>query len=221
MDEVGPVSATAVRAPVRDPESVELLRRVADGDAAAVGGLYDRFVADVLGMAMRVTRDRVLAEDVVQETFLAIWRNAAQYRDDLAQPRTWILTIARYRAIDLLRRRSKNPAGELLPDAPDLPRVPDVWGDVSARLDRAAIRSAVEKLPDVQRHAIELAYFGGLTQLEIAAVTRTPLGTVKSRVRLGLLALRSHLEAAEAGFLGRPADVGPVVPMRLTVSTAA
>jgi RNA polymerase sigma-70 factor (ECF subfamily) len=219
---------TQVHSPIRsrqarnaDPEAVELLHLISEGDARAVDLLYDRFAAEVRGVAMRVTRDPGMADDVVQETFLAIWRNARQYREALAAPRTWILTIARYRALDQVRRRGRTPTDELVPDAPDLPRVPDVWGEVLSRLDRAAIRSAVQSLPAVQRQAIELAYFSGMTQHEIATATKAPLGTVKSRVRLGLLALRSHLMVSEAAFEPRQADERQGMAPKLTMSHAA
>ncbi|MEA2622139.1 MAG: hypothetical protein QOH61_1049 [Chloroflexota bacterium] len=187
----------------------------------AVGLLYDHFAGDVLAVALRLTRDRALAEDVVQETFLGVWRNAGQYRASVGTPRTWILTIARYRAIDLLRRRSRNPADELVPDAPNLPSVPDIWGDVVTRLDRDLIASAFTKLSAPQRRAIELAYFRGLTHREIAAATATPLGTVKSRVRLGLLALRQHLLAAETVPLRPVSATQKTMQDRPRLSTAA
>jgi RNA polymerase sigma-70 factor (ECF subfamily) len=114
--------------------------------------------------------------------------------------KTWLLSIVHHRAIDAIRRR--RPVAEL-PEREDVPppalRLPDVWGEVAANLDAAAVRAALAALTDVQREAIELAYFGGLTQVEIAERTETPLGTVKSRMRLGLLAMRRSLVADEEG----------------------
>jgi RNA polymerase sigma-70 factor (ECF subfamily) len=145
-------------------------------------------------IAYRITNDAAAAEDVVQEAFLGAWRNAARYVEGRGSVKTWLLSIVHHRAIDAVRRR--RPVAEL-PEREDVPppalRLPDVWGEVSANLDAEAVRAALAGLPDVQREAIELAYFGGLTQQEIAERTGTPLGTVKSRMRLGLLAMRRVL----------------------------
>jgi RNA polymerase sigma-70 factor (ECF subfamily) len=146
------------------------------------------------GLAMRITQDATLAQDVVQEAFVGIWRNASRFDAARASARTWILSITHNRSIDALRRR--RPAQEL-PD-PELPPpaalvTPDIWGEVAGRLDATRVRAAIGRLSPPQREAIALAYFGGLTQQEIAERTGAPLGTVKSRVRLGLLALRDEL----------------------------
>ena len=180
-----------------------LLERVAHADAGALDLLYERHRSMAFALAVRITGDAALAEDVVQEAFLGVWRNASRYAADRATPRTWLLAIVHHRAIDAVRRR--RPTAEL-PDRDAPPSasllVPDTWVEVAARLDRAAILVALATLPDVQREAIELAYFAGLTQQEIAVRTNAPLGTVKSRVRLGLLALRRAVgdeAAAEPG----------------------
>jgi RNA polymerase sigma-70 factor (ECF subfamily) len=148
-------------------------------------------------IAYRITNDATLAEDVVQDAFLGAWRNAARYVEGRGSVKTWLLSIVHHRAIDAIRRR--RPTSEL-PDIdaglPEALTLPDVWGEVSASLDAASVREAMIALSDVQREAIELAYFGGLTQQEIAERTRTPLGTVKSRMRLGLLAMRRSLEVS-------------------------
>ena len=149
------------------------------------------------GLALRITNDPMLAQDVVQEAFLGVWRNASRFEVGKASGRTWIMSITHHRAIDALRRRRPTvelPEPEMPP--PAVLTMPDVWDEVSGRLDTATIRAAMALLSDVQRDAIELAYFGGLTQQEIAARTGAPLGTVKSRVRLGLLALRDELGLA-------------------------
>jgi RNA polymerase sigma-70 factor (ECF subfamily) len=149
------------------------------------------------GLASRITNDAALAQDVVQDAFVGIWRNAGRFQAGRASARTWILSITHHRAIDAVRRR--RPAVELPdPEMPPPPAMvlPDIWGEVVGRLDAAQIRAAMEALSPVQREAIEMAYFQGLTQQEIAERTNSPLGTVKSRVRLGLLALRGQLEAA-------------------------
>jgi RNA polymerase sigma-70 factor (ECF subfamily) len=147
-------------------------------------------------IAYRITGDRAAAEDVVQEAFLGAWRNAARYADARGTVRTWLLSIVHHRAIDAVRRRR---ATTELPDTdaslPDSLTMPDTWTEVELGLDRAAVQAALVTISDVQREALELAYFGGLTQTEIAARTGVPLGTVKGRLRLGLQGLRAALRA--------------------------
>jgi RNA polymerase sigma-70 factor (ECF subfamily) len=182
-----------------------LIDRVASADHAAISELYDRYQALMYGLATRITRDSALAEDVVQEAFVGIWRNAAIYSTSRATVRTWVLSITHHRAVDAVRRRRPTatlPEGDQ-PATQSL-AVPDIWPEVARHLDAEAIRAAMAGLPDRQREAIELAYFGGLTQQEIAERTESPLGTVKSRVRLGLLQLRRLME--EQGSLERPMD---------------
>jgi RNA polymerase sigma-70 factor (ECF subfamily) len=186
--------------PLRASSSVDeadraALLRVADGELAALEELYDRYKTMAYSIAYRITNDATLAEDVVQDAFLGAWRNAARYMEGRGSVKTWLLSIVHHRAIDAIRRR--RPTTELpevetvLPSALTLP---DVWAEVSAGLDAETVRWALEALSNVQREALELAYFGGLTQGEIAERTGTPLGTVKSRMRLGLLAMRRALE---------------------------
>lgn len=187
----------------------DLLVAAGRGDQSAIGQLYDRFSGQMYGLAMRITQDATLAQDVVQESFVGIWRNAGRFDASRASARTWIMAIAHNRAIDAIRRRK--PAQEL-PD-PELPppaalTSPDIWGEVAGRMDADQVRAAVMTLSPVQREAIALAYFGGLTQQEIAEKTGAPLGTVKSRVRLGLMALKDQL----AGTVTRddaPSGGGP------------
>jgi RNA polymerase sigma-70 factor (ECF subfamily) len=171
------------------------LVRIADGELAALEDLYDRYKTMAYSIAYRITNDATLAEDVVQDAFLGAWRNAARYVEGRGSVKTWLLSIVHHRAIDAIRRR--RPTTELPEIESALPAaltLPDVWAEVSAGLDAEMVRSALEALSDVQREALELAYFGGLTQIEIADRTGTPLGTVKSRMRLGLLAMRRSLE---------------------------
>ena len=168
--------------------------RLARGDLGALDRLYEQYGAMAFSIAYRITGDRAAAEDVVQEAFLGAWRNAARYVDARGSVRTWLLSIVHHRAIDAIRRR--RPTVEL-PDAeaalPDTLTLPDAWADVELRLDRDSVRGALRSISDVQREAIELAYFGGLTQTEIAERTGVPLGTVKGRLRLGLRGLRAAL----------------------------
>src|SRR6476620_10124262 len=171
-----------------------VLVRLAEGELDALGDLYDRYKTMAYSIAYRITNDGTLAEDVVQEAFLGVWRNASRYVEGRGSVKTWLLSIVHHRAIDAVRRRR---ATVDLPERDDAPppamRLPDVWGEVSSNLDADEVRAALASLSDVQREALELAYFGGLTQTEIAERTGTPLGTVKSRMRLGLLAMREML----------------------------
>lgn len=184
------------------PDSVDpdlaFVARLAGGELDALEGLYGRYGTMAYSIAVRITGDAGAAEDVVQEAFLGAWRNAGRYVPGRGSVRTWLLAIVHHRAIDSLRRR--RPTTEL-PDedqgsaSPAGLTVPDVWDEVAATLDRDTIQRALGAIPVRQREAIELAYFGGLTQVEIADRLGLPLGTVKSRMRLGLLALRRELGA--------------------------
>ena len=151
-------------------------------------------------VALRVVGDPAIAEDVVQESLLSIWRQARTYDRQRGSVRTWLLAVVRNRAIDRVRaERSRPTSGAIDLDAlVDLRSGVDVWTDVSAGLDRETIQQALLRLPREQRLAIELAYFGGLTQAEIALRTGVPLGTVKGRMRLGLTRLRGDLWSTEA-----------------------
>ena len=180
------------------PSDEVLVRRVAaDGDQDALSQLFDRYQAQMYGLAMRITNDAGMAQDAVQEAFLGVWRNAARYVESRASVRTWMLSITHHRSIDLIRRRRSNvplPEGEVTDDALT---TSDVWPEVARAADADAVRAAITRLSAEQRMAIELAYFEGLTQAEIAVRVGAPLGTIKSRVRLGLLQLRRQLEGFE------------------------
>jgi RNA polymerase sigma-70 factor (ECF subfamily) len=180
----------------------DALARIAQGQLDALEELYERYRTVAYSIALRITSEPSAAEDVVQEAFLGAWRNAARYTEARATVRTWLLAIVHHRAIDAVRRR--RPTAEL-PELDAVPPpamwVPDVWGEVSGRLDQDTVRAALAELSEVQREALELAYFGGLTQQEIAIRTGTPLGTVKSRMRLGLLSLRRILTGQGEGLV--------------------
>lgn len=174
----------------------DLLAAAAHGDQEAIGHLFDRHQGSMYGLAMRITSDPALSQDVVQEAMVGVWRNAPRFDGAKASARTWILSITHHRAIDAVRRR--RPTAQMPdPDAspPAALVLPDIWQDVVGRLDAAAVRAALGRLSAVQREALELAYFGGCTQQEIADRTGVPLGTVKGRVRLGLIGLRAELAA--------------------------
>jgi|SRR5689334_16529822 len=188
----GPLPLRA--ATVADDADRAALQRITNGELDALDDLYERYKTMAYSIAYRITNDATLAEDVVQDAFLGAWRNAARYVEGRGSVKTWLLSIVHHRAIDAVRRR--RPTTDL-PDREEAPppalRLPDVWAEVAANLDAAAVRDALATLTDVQREALELAYFSGLTQVEIADQTGTPLGTVKSRMRLGLLAMRRVL----------------------------
>ena len=197
-----PAQATRIRtSSAVDDADREVLERVAAGELNALDMLYERYRTMAYSIALRITSDASLAEDVVQDAFLGAWRNAGRYAESRASVKTWLLAIVHHRAVDAVRRR--RPTVDL-PEREDVPpaqlTLPDIWAEVAGNLDRDAVQGALRVLSDVQREAIELAYFGGLTQQEIAARTDTPLGTVKSRMRLGLLAMRRALVGEGSGL---------------------
>ena len=196
MSDAGDVARHPAASPADDADR-DALVRVASGELNALEELYDRYRTMAYSIALRITTDTALAEDVVQEAFLGAWRNASRYVEGRGSVKTWLLSIVHHRAVDALRRRrptTQLPDLDAVPPAPLT--LPDVWPEVAGRLLRLEILTALRSLSEVQREAIELAYFGGLTQQEIAARTGTPLGTVKSRMRLGLLAMRRELLGA-------------------------
>ena len=173
-----------------------LLEAVAGSDEAALGELYDRFGRVAYGLALRILRDATLAEDAVQEAFLQVWRGATGYRPERAKASTWVLTFVHRRAVDLVRREERRrgePEGAL----PE-PVGPGADDAVVARSRREIVQDALSRLPADQREAIELAYYGGLTQSELAERLSQPLGTIKSRMFSGLQ--RLHALLVEAGF---------------------
>ncbi len=185
------------RSPTADDDADRAaLARVAAGELDALEILYDRYRAMAYAIALRVTGDAAAAEDVLQDAFLGAWRHADRYAAARGSVKTWLLAIVHHRAIDAVRRRrptTELPEPEAPASTPEPLRLPDVFAEVAGRLDAVAIRSALATLPEVQREALELAYYGGLSQTEVAERTGAPLGTVKSRMRLGLLTLRRAL----------------------------
>ncbi len=172
-----------------------LMARIESRDSRALGELYDRHAARLLGLARRILGGGGEAEEVVQEVFLFAWRAAASYDAERGAVLTWLVIATRSRAIDRLRaRRSPSrPPTRPLEEAGDPPSGDDVEEGSAGREWEAICRSAVRELPADQRAVLELAYFEGLTQQEIAERTATPLGTVKTRARLGLMKLRERL----------------------------
>jgi RNA polymerase sigma factor (sigma-70 family) len=169
-----------------------LVALVARSDDGALAALYDRFGRIAFGLALRVVRDRSLAEDVVQEAFLTVWRNAHRFVPERAKASTWILTFVHRRAVDVVRREERRRT-EPLPEAPLEGVAPATEEEAWLRLRRERVQKALRALPDQQREAIELAYFGGFTQSELAERLGEPLGTIKSRMFTGLARLRELL----------------------------
>jgi RNA polymerase sigma-70 factor (ECF subfamily) len=178
----------ARRRRVSERSDEELLEAIAAGEDAALSALYDRFGRVAYGVALRVLRDQALAEDAVQEAFLAVWRSAQSYRRERAKPATWILTLVHRRAVDLVRREDRRRSAPLEEASePEASAVPE---EADLRDRRSSVQAALQQLPADQRQALELAYYGGYTQSELAERLGVPLGTIKSRMFAGLTRLR-------------------------------
>jgi RNA polymerase sigma-70 factor, ECF subfamily len=177
-----------------------LVALVARGDESALAELYDRIGRIAYGLAYRVVRDERLAEDAVQEGFLTAWRTAAGFSAERAKASTWLLTLVHRRAVDLVRREERRRAEPLPDDRESAATSPPAEEAAWLRFDRERVQEALRSLPDAQREAIELAYYGGFTQAELAERLGQPLGTIKSRMFSGLARLRELLDdGAEEG----------------------
>ena len=182
----------------RAEEDAALVAALGEEEVGALEQLYDRYSALVFSVALRVLYDHALAEDVTQEVFLRIWRQPASFDPQRGRFISWVSSVARNRALDEQRRRSRRRRAEDQDDEPVL-RLPaegrddDPAHEAVLADERRRIRAAMQDLPDAQRTVIELAYFGGFTQIEIAEQTGDPLGTIKTRVRLGMRKLREAL----------------------------
>jgi RNA polymerase sigma-70 factor, ECF subfamily len=181
----------------------QVMAALAQADLHALDALYDRYAKPAYALAYRIVGERGAAEDVVQESFLSAWRQAKSYRRERGSPRTWLMSIVHHRAIDRLRASAAGRVAMSLDEVPDGPaEAPGVWQQVWASLRGDAVRHALDHLPPEQKKSIELAYFSGYTQSEIAELMGVPLGTVKGRMRMGLMKLKSALEAPELGLSG-------------------
>ena len=189
----------------RDSESIDLqperaqasdvnvLHAIARRDEAALGALYDRYRLILFGLLVRILNSRAEAEDILQEVFLQVWRRAADFDEQRGRPFTWLVTLARSRAIDRLRMLASRErlAAAAARDVSD--EASDAVLDAFRSEQREIVAGALAELPEEQRRALMLAYFGGLTQSEIATRLGTPLGTVKTRMRSGMIKLRELL----------------------------
>jgi len=174
-----------------------LLSLIASSDDEALAELYDRFGGVAYGLALRILRDEALAQDAVQEAFLAVWRTADRFLAERARASTWVLTIVHRRAVDLVRREDRRQ-GEPLETAGE-PESPErVDEQATLRFQRRVVQEALLQLPPEQREALELGYYAGLTQAELAERLGQPLGTIKSRMFAGLSRLRDLI--AQAGL---------------------
>jgi RNA polymerase sigma-70 factor (ECF subfamily) len=185
-----------VAEPVAEATDEALVASVGRGDEHALASLYDRHGASANGLARRVLRDRALAEDAVQEAFLTVWRTAGRFSADRGSARSWILMLVHRRAVDVLRAEARRRRPEPEPERESALR-PSAHDEAWRHELRTQVQRALAALPDAQRQALELAYYGGLTQSELAERLGEPLGTVKSRIFTGLARLRDLLADAD------------------------
>ncbi|WP_092200438.1 sigma-70 family RNA polymerase sigma factor [Blastococcus tunisiensis] len=204
--------------PADDPAGdADVLRRIRAGDRSAVDDLYARFRRPAFALARRILADDALAEDVLQEVFLSVWRDPAAFDRGKGSVASWLLAVVHHKAVDAVRReesqrrRQARAEDELVLDAPMAAR--DVEDDASSRMVGEQVRAALGLLSQPQREALTLAYYGGYTQREVAALTGTPLGTVKTRMLAGMRRLRKEL--------GGPAGAGALGEFAAATETAA
>ncbi|MET9544379.1 sigma-70 family RNA polymerase sigma factor [Streptomyces sp. NPDC006627] len=176
------------------PDLQELVARVARGDQQAFSGVYDAVAGPVLGVVRGVLRDHAQSEEVTQEVLVEVWRTAPRYRPDLGTAMNWVLTLAHRRAVDRVRSVEASAAREhkaaLLSRTPEFDEVSE---QVETHLEREQVRRCLRALTEVQRQSVTLAYYRGLTYRQVAELLTLPLGTVKTRLRDGLIRLRDCL----------------------------
>ena len=174
--------------------AADLLLRTAHGDQAAFARLYDMLSPRVFGLILRVLVDRSQSEEVLQEVFLEVWQSAAKFAPNRGQGRSWVLTIAHRRAVDRVRSAQASTNRDVRAGFRDLDVAHDsVAEQVELRIEGRRVAQALATLPEPQREAITLAYYGGYSQSEIAALVGSPLGTIKTRMRDGLTRLRNEM----------------------------
>ena len=194
------IESETLRPELAQDNDVGLIKAIAARDEVALAQLYDRYRAILFGLLMRILNNREEAEDVLQEVFLQVWRKAADFDENRGRPFTWLVTLGRSRGIDRLRtlavreRVAEASAREVIEE------ISDAAGDAFRSEQRGLLNDALAKLPDDQKRPLMLAYFDGLTQSEIATRLGTPLGTVKTRMRTGLIKLRELLAGKGESF---------------------
>ncbi|MBD0325519.1 MAG: sigma-70 family RNA polymerase sigma factor [Pyrinomonadaceae bacterium] len=202
----GEQSVTAVESSVvpamREQEWTAIIKRVAEGDQSALTEFYDSTNKLAFGLVLRVLNDRTVAEEVLLDVYMQVWRQAARYDESRGTPLSWLMTIARSRAIDRLRSgRQERQRNEPLETAGAIPTLASSPQDATVAAERQAIvRAALDTLSAEQREVIELAYYLGLSHSEIAERLGQPLGTVKTRTRLGMMKLREKLKTVYEGI---------------------
>jgi RNA polymerase sigma-70 factor (ECF subfamily) len=185
--------------PVQDKD-VELLKSIAARDEAALAQLYDGYRVILFGLLMRILNNREEAEDVLQEVFLQVWRRAADFDENRGRPFTWLVTLTRSRGIDRLRTLAVRERVAIAGAKEESDAVSDAASDAFRSEQRGLVTNALDQLPDEQKRPLMLAYFDGLTQSEIAARLGAPLGTVKTRMRTGMMKLREVLAGKGESF---------------------
>jgi RNA polymerase sigma factor (sigma-70 family) len=200
----------AVSRPVRrsdeDSGDADLVRRIRAGDPGAIDGLYERFRRPAFALARRILADDVLAEDVLQDVFVTVWRDPGAFDRSRGSVASWVLTMVHHKAVDAVRReeshrrRKARAEEDLARSVPIATR--DVEDEVLSRGVSERVRAALGGLPGVQREALALAYYGGYTQREVAALTGAPLGTVKTRMLGGMRRLKEDLGRVAGGLTG-------------------
>jgi RNA polymerase sigma factor (sigma-70 family) len=175
-----------------------LLSAIAGGAVWAMDSLYQRYSRILYSLAYRMVADHQIAEDLLQDAFLSVWRRSTSFSPQAGAARSWLISILHHRAIDHLRRVRRRSSIQEAPldelELDETTAVPDVWDEAWRSVQSTQVRAALMKIPTEQRLVIELAYFQGWTHVEIAEGTQTPLGTVKARMRLGLNHLKRALE---------------------------
>jgi len=183
---------------LQEPDDRQLIQRVAMGEKEALEELYTRYSSPVYSLARFMLRHEALAEEATQDIFLNIWLKASSYNAERGEPRAWIMSVAHHKVVDIIRSRRRNITMTDPKDYETLDLLPSnqmpTAEEAELNLERDRVRSALSILPPAQREVIDLAYFHGLSQSEIAKRLGQPLGTVKTRVRLAMQKLRAELE---------------------------
>ncbi|MGZ4165650.1 MAG: RNA polymerase sigma factor [Solirubrobacteraceae bacterium] len=189
------LSFRSARPDLRELADEDLMPLVHDGDARAFEVVFDRHADAAFSLAYRMCGRRAMAQDIVQEAFLSLWRSGARYDRARGSVRSWVLGVVRNRAIDLFRRETVRTGRDISAEGvvERMPASEDVAVDAERREDARDVRAALSDLPSEQRQVIELAYFGGFSHMQIAEMLEVPAGTVKGRMRLGLTKLRVAL----------------------------